>query len=143
MTTDEIEIGKVIDEMYEAISGPAGPRDWSRHQDSFHEDSRQMRTWISADGRPAIKIMDRDAYSADTTPYFAENDFFEIETARKVNVFGNIAHAWSIYEARRAPDSAELDRRGINSIQLYKDAQGWRIMSMIWDNERDGVVASL
>ena len=143
MTNDEIEIGKVIDEMYDAISGPAGPRDWSRHKNSFHEDSRQMRTWIDADGRTAIKIMDRDAYSADTTPYFAENDFFEIETARKVNIFGNIAHAWSIYEARRSPDAAELDRRGINSIQLYKDAQGWRIMSMIWDNEREGVVATL
>jgi hypothetical protein len=28
----------------------------------------------------------------------------------------------------------------VNSIQLYKDETGaWRIISMIWDNERDGV----
>lgn len=143
MTRDEIEIGNIIQELYSAISGPAGPRDWARHKAAFHEDSRQMRTWVDADGKPAIKIMNRDEYAADTAPYFAENDFYEIETARKINVLGNIAHVWSIYEARRSPDSAELDRRGINSIQLYKDADGWRIMSMIWDNERPGVVASL
>ena len=143
MTTDEIEIGKVLDELYDSISGPAGPRDWSRRVTVFHEDSRQMRTWIGADGEPAIKIMSGEAYEADTTPFFAENDFYEIETERKVNIFGNMAHAWSIYEARRAPDAAELDRRGINSIQLYKGRTGWRVISMIWDNERPGLVASL
>jgi len=143
MSTDEIEIGKVLDELYDMISGPAGPRDWSRQRAIFHEESRQMRTWVEPDGTPAIRIMGRDAYAADTTPFFAANDFYEIETARRINVFGNMAHAWSIYEARRSPDSADLDRRGINSIQLYKDVDGWKVISMIWDNEREGVAASL
>lgn len=143
MSADETEIGKVLDELYDVISGPAGPRDWSRQTAIFHDESRQMRTWVEPDGSPAIKIMGREAYAADTTPYFAANDFYEIETARRINVFGNMAHVWSIYEARRSPDAADLDRRGINSIQLYKDADGWKVMSMIWDNERQGVVASL
>lgn len=143
MSADEIEIGKVLDELYAMISGPAGPRDWSRQRAIFHEESRQMRTWIEANGQPAIKIMGRDAYAADTAPFFAENDFYEIETARRINIFGNIAHVWSIYEARRSPDAADLDRRGINSIQLHKDAGGWKVISMIWDNEREGVAASL
>ena len=143
MSADEAAIGKVLDELYDIISGPAGPRDWSRQKAIFHDESRQMRTWIEADGSAAIKIMGRDAYAADTTPYFAENAFYEIETARRINIFGNMAHAWSIYEARRSPDAADLDRRGINSIQLYKDADGWKVMSMVWDNEPEGVVASL
>jgi hypothetical protein len=29
---DEEQIGAVIDEMYAMISGPAGPRDWSRQE---------------------------------------------------------------------------------------------------------------
>ena len=43
---------------------------------------------------------------------------------------------------RRGPrlDDAEPERRGINSIQLFRDPdRGWRIMAMIWDNEREGV----
>jgi 2-polyprenyl-6-methoxyphenol hydroxylase-like FAD-dependent oxidoreductase len=42
--------------------------------------------------------------------------------------------------ARRALDDAEPERRGINSIQLFKDTdRGWRIIAMIWDNEREGL----
>ena len=69
----------------------------------------------------------------------AERDFFEVETGREVRVFGNIAHVWSAYEARHAPDDAVPERRGINSIQLYRGEEGWKIIHMIWDNERDGV----
>ena len=37
-------------------------------------------------------------------------------------------------------DDAEPERRGINSIQLFRTAEaGWRIVAMIWDNEREGV----
>jgi hypothetical protein len=99
-----------------------------------------MRTGVDADGKPWIKIMSLDDYAADTKAFFEANDFFEIEVARRVHEFGNIAHVWSIYEARRAPDDAVPDRRGINSIQLYRNAAGsWQIISMIWDNERDGL----
>jgi hypothetical protein len=138
--SDREEIGAAIDEMYAMISGPAGPRDWSRQGNCFHPEARQIRTWVDEEGRPACKIMSLDQYSADTAPFFAAAGFHEAETARRVDLFGNIAHAWSAYEARTSPDDAEPERRGINSIQLYKDpALGWRIMAMIWDNERDGL----
>ena len=139
---DRTDIGAVVDEMYAMISGPAGPRDWSRQPAVFHPDSRQIRTWIE-NGKPVMKMMSRDQYAADTTPYFAANDFFEVEIARKITVFGNMAHVWSAYEARRAPDDTTPERRGINSIQLFRDEHGhWSIISMIWDNERDGVTIS-
>jgi hypothetical protein len=140
MHDDEAAIGAVIDAMYEMISGPPGPRDWSRQTEIFHPEARQMRTGLGADGAPWIRIMGLDDYRADTTPFFAENPFWEVETARHIDVFGNMAHAWSVYEARRAPDDATPERRGINSIQLFKDAKGrWRVVSMIWDNERPGL----
>ena len=56
-------------------------------------------------------------------------------------LFGNIAHVWSAYEARDRSTGAEPERRGINSIQLFQAIAelGWRIIAMIWDNEREGV----
>ena len=135
--TDEAEIGAAIDEMYAMISGPKGPRDWSRQSNCFLPEARQVRTWIDEHDRPQKLSMTLDEYQANTTPFFADNDFFEVETGRRIDLFGNIAHVWSNYEARGSLDDAEPERRGINSIQLFKDAdRGWRIIHMIWDNER-------
>jgi hypothetical protein len=135
--SDDSEIGAVIDEMYAMISGPAGPRDWSRQANCFLPDARQVRTWLDEDGRPAKKSMGLDEYARDTTPFFAVNPFYEVETERRIDRFGNMAHVWSHYEARRSPDDPSPERRGINSIQLFKDPDlGWRIIHMIWDNAR-------
>lgn len=135
--SDEDAIGAVIDEMYAMISGPPGPRDWSRQANCFLADARQVRTWVDADGRPQRKAMALEDYARDTQPFFDANPFYEIETKRQIDLFGNIAHVWSHYEARRSADDEVPERRGVNSIQLFRDPDlGWRIIHMIWDNER-------
>ena len=48
----------------------------------------------------------------------------------------NLPHNWV---SHLAPGDTVPERRGINSIQLYKGEDGWKIIHMIWDNERDGV----
>lgn len=135
--SDEEAIGAVVDEMYAMISGPAGPRDWSRSRNCFLADARQVRTWVDDSGRPQMKSMTLDDYARDTQPFFDANDFLEVEISRRIDLFGNIAHVWSGYEARRSPDDEAPERRGINSIQLFRHPElGWRIAHMIWDNER-------
>ena len=136
--TDLEAIGAVVDEMYAMISGPAGPRDWSRQDNCFLPEARQVRTWVDEQGRPQKLSMTLDEYEANTTPFFDANDFFEVETSRRIDLFGNIAQVWSGYEARTSPEDESPERRGINSIQLFRDPDlGWRIVHMIWDNERD------
>jgi hypothetical protein len=135
--TREEQIGAAIDEMYAMISGPKGPRDWSRQANCFLPEARQIRTWVDDKGRPQALSMTLEEYQANTIAFFAENDFFEVETGRRIDAFGNIAHVWSNYEARRSAGDADPDRRGINSIQLLNDPdRGWKIIHMIWDNER-------
>jgi hypothetical protein len=135
--SDEEQIGSVVDEMYAMISGPAGPRDWSRQERCFLPEALQVRTWVDEQGRPQKLSMTVGEYSKNTQPFFDANDFYEIETSRRIDLFGNIAHVWSAYEARRTPDEEPPERRGINSIQLFRDPDaGWRIIHMIWDNER-------
>jgi hypothetical protein len=139
-TAEQAAVGAVVDEMYAMISGPKGPRDWSRQTKAFTTDARQMRTGVDADGRAWIKTMSPADYARDVAGFFEANDFFEVEIARRIDVLGNMAQVWSLYEARTAPDDATPERRGVNSIQLYRDPDlGWRIVSMIWDNERLGV----
>ena len=136
--SDEARIGSVIDEMYAMISGPAGPRDWTRQADCFLPEARQVRTWVDEQGRSAMKSMTLDEYAENTQPFFSANAFYEVETSRRIDLFGNMAHVWSGYEARRTPGEDPPERRGINSIQLFRHPDlGWRIIHMIWDNERN------
>jgi len=134
------DIDALIAEFYGTISGPAGSRDWSREGAIFHPAARLMRTGVDAQGRPWMKVMSVDDYVADTTPFFAANDFYEIEVGRRVDRFGNVAHVRSVYEARSSPAATDVLRRGVNSIQLFHDGARWWIVSVLWDNERDGLV---
>ena len=141
--TDEQAIGAVIDEMYDMISGPAGPRDWSRQANCFLPEACQVRTFVDEQGKAGMLSMTLDEYRANTTPFFQANPFYEIETDRRIDLFGNMAHVWSHYEARTSPSDADVERRGINSIQLFRHPEiGWRIIHMIWDNYRDGIASS-
>ena len=136
--TDHEAIGAVVDEMYAMISGPAGPRDWSRQANCFLPEARQVRTFVDEQGRPGMLSMGLDEYAANVSPFFMAHPFYEVETSRRIDLFGNIAHVWSAYEARTSPDDAGVERRGINSIQLFHHPElGWRIIHMIWDNERE------
>lgn len=138
MHIDTDDIGSVVSALYEMISGPAGPRDYSRRWDVFHKDARMTRTGLGADGKPWLKIMTPEEHGADTAPVFAAEDFFEVEILREIKQFGNIAQVWSVYEKRKTPNGAPYGR-GINSIQLYRGERGWRVINMIWDNERAGL----
>lgn len=140
--TDEQEIGAAVEEMYAMVSGPAGPRDWSRNCNCFLPEALQVRTWVDEQALPRRKVMTLDEFTVDSAPFLESTDFYEIETSRRIDIFGNIAQVWSAYEARRSLDGSAPERRGINSIQLVRDAeQGWRIIHMIWDNERGAAQA--
>ena len=114
--TDEQAIGAVIDEMYDMISGPAGPRDWSRQANCFLPEARQVRTFLDEQGRPAMLAMGPDEYRENVTPFFMANPFYEVETGRRIDVFGNMAHVWSNYEARTSPQrrNARAPRNQLN-----------------------------
>ena len=139
-TDDKAEIEALITVCYEIVSGPAGPRDWSRQSDVFHPDSRQMRTGLDDEGRPTMQGFSPDEYARNAGPILAGMDFYEVALVNRIEVFGNIAQAWSSYIARHHPDDSEAERRGINAFLFNRGADGkWQIVSMIWDNEREGL----
>ena len=136
--SDAHSIEAIVHAIYDVISGPAGKaRDWDRFRSLFFPGARLVRTSIGPDGRPRAQAMDTRAYEEDTTDYFRRESFHEIEVARRIERFGNIAQVFSTYEARHAPDDAQPFKRGINSVQLFNDGQRWWVVSVLWDNERD------
>ena len=141
---DTQDISRLVKAIYACISGPAGaPRDWERFRYLQRPTARSLRTVVHEDGRIEAQEFGVEEYIANVTPFFAANDFYEVETAQRVRRYGQVAHVWSRYEARSAPDSPILLKRGANSIQLFHDGARWWVVSTIWDNERDGLLDAI
>lgn len=139
MNSDSISIQSIIKALYEVISGGAGePRDWDRDRALFYPDARLVRTGIDEGGKPWALSMAVEDYIENVKDHFKKHGFFEYQTDCRIERFGNIAHAFSTYNAKHHPDDAEPFKRGINSIQLYNDGKRWWIINILWDNERPG-----
>jgi hypothetical protein len=140
-TTEVETIDGIITAVYEVISGPAGQkRDWERMRSLFAPGARLMPTAaVSPDVESfATQVLDVDGYVARAGKYLEENGFFESETARRVETYGHIAHAWSTYESRHKADEPQPFARGINSIQLMHDGRRWWVVSIFWEAETPG-----
>jgi hypothetical protein len=134
--TDVASAEAIVAAVYDAISGPAGGRDWDRFRSLFAPGARLIPSIPDSTGGARAAVLSVEEYVGLGTTYFKDNGFFEREAAQHTETFGNIAHRWSVYESRHAEQEAEPFQRGINSIQLLKDGGRWWIVTIFWDNER-------
>jgi hypothetical protein len=74
------------------------------------------------------------AYEAGALTWFEET-----ELSGREELFGNVAHRFSPYAKRGARPTGPIDARGAISTQFVHTADGWRISSMAWDDERPGL----
>ena len=81
------------------------------------------------------RVSTPDEYITQAEPYFAKEGFYETEKARRVDLYGNIAHVFSTYESRHAPGDKTPFMRGINSFQLLNDGKRWWIITIYWQGE--------
>jgi hypothetical protein len=133
---DVASIDAIIAAVYDVISGPAGaPRDWDRMRSLFAPEGRMGAVGARPDGSYVLRSLSPDDYIARNTKAFATMGFFETEKARTTEVFGQIAHVFSTYEARHAKEDAQPFMRGINSIQLIHDGKRWYVLNLIWRAE--------
>lgn len=130
----------IVRALYDVISGPAGPRDWSRMRSLFVPDARLIPTGLTPDGSGRIRVMTLEQYIASAGPYFQREGFFERERSHRSDGFGQIVHRFSTYESRHAAADSTPFARGINSIQLFNDGKRWWVVSIMWDAERAGLV---
>ena len=130
-------IDATLHALYAVISGPAGqPRDWTLYRSLFLPDAHSILAVSKPGEMPRARVLDVEGYIRRTDPYFQTNDFWEVETDRKTETFGNIAHVLSYYESRRE-EHGEPFTRGVNSIQLFYDGTRWWIASVMWNTQME------
>jgi hypothetical protein len=133
---DSDSIETVVKAVYEVISGPAAkPRDWVRFRALFAEGARLIPMRTTPEG-PTPAVLTPEDYVQRSGPNLEKNGFFESPVSQRVETFGAIAHVFSTYESRRAPGDKPF-ARGINSFQLVRQGNTWKVMTILWDSERE------
>jgi hypothetical protein len=65
--------------------------------------------------------------------------FREVELSETTEVFGNVAHRFSVYAKSGTHKGVVFEARGMISTQFVHTPNGWRISAMAWDDERPGL----
>lgn len=68
-----------------------------------------------------------------TSGTFAE--FNEWEVSESTEIFGNIAQRWSRYRKSWIESGRKREGGGTKSLQFVRTAGGWKIASLVWDDE--------
>ncbi len=134
---DVASVDAIVGALYAVISGAAGEqRDWDRMRSLFHPDARLVPI-VKGRGGMQTRVLTVDDYVVRSGPLLERDGFFEQEIAREVEAFGDFAHVWSTYEARRALADERPFLRGINSIQLVRQGGRWHVLQILWEQEAD------
>ena len=131
---DIASIDSILKALYDAISFSSGTElDWNRLRSLFY--SGATLTHAKAD---KTEVLDIEGFIAGGRRLIKSGkliSFYESEVSRKVETYGRIAQVFSTYESRFSPADPEPFSRGINSIQLLKEAGRWWVLSIFWADE--------
>ena len=133
------EFQDITRRLYAVISQPAGERDWDSVRLFYHPRATMVRTGMGDDGRPFVLAMSLDEYIDNATALLEDVEFSEVEVSQEATVFGNVARVASIYEFEYRGGEDVRRGRGVNFFNFVNEGAGWKIMNIVWDNERDGV----
>jgi ribosomal-protein-serine acetyltransferase len=131
---DVVVVGLLL-EFFGAVSFPAGGRPaYTRALDLFRPEGRLVKGSTEPPESLGVRefVDDRQRlYDAGELTWFEE-----AELSGRTDVFGRIAHRYSRYVKRGCLSGAEFAVEGVISTQFVNGPSGWRIVSMIWDDER-------
>ncbi|MCA0152790.1 hypothetical protein [Winogradskyella vincentii] len=129
-------LDNTIETLYSVISGDAGvERDWDLFKHLFYENAKLIPSGKNNEGMHIARFMSPDDYINTSGKWLFENGFYEVETNRIVETFGNISHVFSTYESFKTKNDEKPFMRGINSIQLMNDGVRWWIINIYWMQE--------
>ncbi len=134
---DVASLDAIMKAVYDVISGDAGKaRDWDRFRTLFHKDARMIPSGKNPQtGTFGARSLTAEDYIKRVEPVFAKEGFFEREVARRVELYGNIAHVLSTYESFHSLTDKKPFMRGINSFQLMNDGKRWWVITIFWQAE--------
>ena len=131
-TVDDPAIARVMRLLYAVISFEEGDEpNWKGLQEVFSKHARITR--VTPEGTDHMDVSNFVAMTRNMVDVGVYTSFYEFEVGRNVERCGDIAQVWSQYETRRNKDAKDALGRGVNSIQLIREEDAWRVLGLLWD----------
>lgn len=137
---EKVDFRAMTAALYRVVSVPPAQRNWEALRPLYHPQARLVRTGVNPDGTPFVHVFTLDQYIENIRQLLDdETQFSEVEVAQESVVFGNVARLTSVYEFNWQSPKEQRRGRGVNFFTLVREAGQWRVMSIVWDNERPGL----
>ena len=122
----------LIKALDDAVSGPAD-KDRTCMRQLLLPDARLIPVGKGKDGTIGPHVLTIDDW---ITRVKARGSavLYEHQVKYSSDVYGHIAHLWSTYVIRPAPDG-KAEMRGINSIQAVFNGTEWKVVEILWQAE--------
>jgi len=134
---EEAAIKKAVDDAYAAISFKSGQQlAYDSIQYAFIPQA-QLINYIT-DTAQILSISDFVKAFKNYVETTKIQSFREEELYGRTDQFGKIAQRISTYRTYINSNDV-VKERGVNSFQLIKTPQGWKVSSIIWDVEKTGL----
>ena len=133
---DDAAIKKAVDDAYAALTYKTGDDAKLDSINDYFIPKAQLINYIT-DTAQVLSISDFVKAYKNYIKTTNIQSFKEQEIWGKTDQYGNIAQRISSYKTY-VNSSDIVKERGVNSFQLIKTPQGWKVSSIIWDVEKTG-----
>ena len=133
---DDVAIKKAVDDAYTSMSFKSGEQPQYDAIKNYFTPQAQLINFID-DTAQTLSINDFVKAFQNYVETTKIQSCKEPEIYGRTEQFGNIAQRISSYKTYI--NSLDIVKeRGVNSFQLIKTPQGWKVCSLIWDVEKNG-----
>jgi hypothetical protein len=129
------EIIATIDSFYRIISGKTTEaRAWNLFRELFYTNAHLTSMRYNINNECVAAPVDVETYIEGLEKFLKTKDFYEYGFSYEIRIMANIAQVYSEYEAKLSLEDKEPIKKGVNLIQFVNAGDGWKIVSMVWQD---------
>jgi hypothetical protein len=122
---------RTVSALWRAMSHEAGAAaDVATLRGIFHADAVIFGSRVR-EGRASLRRSSAGDFLKALEP-IGDAGFHECEIARSIEAYDRFAMVYSVVESRTDASAKTPDFTGVNSLQLYRDDDGWKIVSLYY-----------
>ncbi|MFT4755061.1 MAG: hypothetical protein ACI9GM_000707 [Salibacteraceae bacterium] len=132
-----LTIDGIVNEGLAIVTGERGKqRDWEAFRMLFDVDAKISVVNHDSLGNAILRVYSLSQFVRLGMRFYETDGFIEYEISSRVEEYNGMASVFQGYYAKELG----FEEKGVNMYQLFHDGQRWWITSLVWTNDRNGIM---